>query len=409
LEAQATHEYRRSQNLGHMIAGLILVAAGRGLRAGGGVAKQYRLLGGVPLARRALQPFLDAGHAGPVVIVIGKGDEPAANAAFADLAGGCTFVTGGATRQQSVHNGLAALPSMVTRVLVHDAARPFVTTEDITNLLAVPAKASATLAAAIHDSLRREVSAGASDPLDRKGIHAVLTPQLFPRAEFAAAHEAASAEGRHDYTDDCSLMQAHGYAITLVAGSRDNFKITEPADFEKGERMLESLGTGLKPRLPDVRVGQGYDIHTLGPGDHVTLCGVRIAHDRALVGHSDADVGLHALTDALLATIGAGDIGTHFPPSDPQWRGAASTIFLAHAAGLVRAAGGTINLADVTLVCEAPKVGPHRTAMVAAMAEALGIEQSRVSVKATTNERIGAIGRGEGICALASATVVFAS
>jgi 2-C-methyl-D-erythritol 4-phosphate cytidylyltransferase / 2-C-methyl-D-erythritol 2,4-cyclodiphosphate synthase len=160
--------------------------------------------------------------------------------------------------------------------------------------------------------------------------------------------------------------------------------------------------------LPDIRVGQGYDIHVLGPGDHVTLCGVAIPHDRSLVGHSDADVGLHALTDALLATIGAGDIGTHFPPSDPQWRGAASTIFLAHAAKLVREAGGTITLADVTLICEAPKVGPHRPAMVSAMAEALGIEQFRVSVKATTNERIGAIGRGEGICALAAATVVFA-
>jgi 2-C-methyl-D-erythritol 4-phosphate cytidylyltransferase / 2-C-methyl-D-erythritol 2,4-cyclodiphosphate synthase len=262
--------------------------------------------------------------------------------------------------------------------------------------------ASATLAAPISDSIRR-MDGAASEPVSRDGLYAVQTPQMFPLDTFLAAHTAAQAQNRSDFTDDCSLMQWYGQDITIVAGSKDNFKITLPEDFARAETMLH-----IQPALPDVRVGQGYDIHSHGPGDHVTLCGVKIPHDRGLDGHSDADVGLHALTDALLATIGAGDIGTHFPPSDPQWRGAASRIFLEHAAKLVRAEGGTITLADVTLICEEPKIGPHREAMTAIMAETLQIEPFRVSVKATTNERIGAIGRKEGICALASATVVFA-
>jgi 2-C-methyl-D-erythritol 4-phosphate cytidylyltransferase / 2-C-methyl-D-erythritol 2,4-cyclodiphosphate synthase len=388
-----------------MTAGLILVAAGRGLRAGGGVPKQYRLLAGKALARRSLEPFLTLAEISAIVIVVAADDEPIARAVFADAADRIIIAPGGATRQQSVRSGLTALPDGIDRVLVHDAARPFVKPGEILALLALPKDACATLAAPVHDSMRRVRPDQSSEPVLRDGLHAVLTPQLFPRAAFAAAHDAAAAQGHDDFTDDCSLMQAAGHSILLSPGSGDNFKITASEDFMKAEMMLAAVNAA---SLPDIRVGQGYDIHVLGPGDHVTLCGVAIPHDRSLVGHSDADVGLHALTDALLATIGAGDIGTHFPPSDPQWRGAASTIFLAHAAKLVREAGGTITLADVTLICEAPKVGPHRPAMVSAMAEALGIEQFRVSVKATTNERIGAIGRGEGICALAAATVVFA-
>jgi 2-C-methyl-D-erythritol 4-phosphate cytidylyltransferase / 2-C-methyl-D-erythritol 2,4-cyclodiphosphate synthase len=255
------------------------------------------------------------------------------------------------------------------------------------------------LAAPIADSVRR-MNGLASDPVNRDGLFSVQTPQMFPFAAFLAAHTSAKAQDRDDFTDDCSLMQWQSHEISIVAGSKDNFKITLPEDFARAEAMLNTS-------LPDVRVGQGYDIHSHGPGDHVTLCGVKIPHSRGLDGHSDADVGLHALTDALLATIGAGDIGTHFPPSDPQWRGAASRIFLEHAAKLVRAAGGTITLADVTLICEEPKIGPHREEMTMIMSNSLQIEPSRVSVKATTNERIGAIGRKEGICALASATVVF--
>ena len=259
------------------------------------------------------------------------------------------------------------------------------------------------MAAPVSDSIRRANNTS-SEPVSRDGLFAVQTPQIFPFEAFLAAHKSVLAQNLDNFTDDCSLMQWQGHEITIVAGSKDNFKITLPEDFVRAETMLNQHVA----LLPDVRVGQGYDIHSHGPGDHVTLCGVKIPHGRGLDGHSDADVGLHALTDALLATIGAGDIGTHFPPSDPQWRGAASRIFLEHAAKLVRDAGGTITLADVTLICEEPKIGPHRGAMTAIMSEALQIEPFRVSVKATTNERIGAIGRKEGICALASATVVFA-
>jgi 2-C-methyl-D-erythritol 4-phosphate cytidylyltransferase / 2-C-methyl-D-erythritol 2,4-cyclodiphosphate synthase len=381
-----------------MHTALILVAAGRGTRAGGELPKQYQEIDGVALARRALQPFLAVPEIGQVIVVISIEDRALAEAAFFDVLDRVAFVAGGSTRQSSVMNGLFALTNS-DRVLVHDAARPFVKPTEIAALLALPIEASATLAAPIADSIRR-IDGATSEPVSRNGLYAVQTPQMFPFELFVAAHGAAQTQNRNDFTDDCSLMQWHGHEISIVAGSKDNFKITLPEDFLRAETMFNPL--------PDVRVGQGYDIHSHGPGDHVTLCGVKIPHSRGLDGHSDADVGLHALTDALLATIGAGDIGTHFPPSDPQWRGAASRIFLEHAAKLVRAAGGTITLADVTLICEEPKIGPHRTAMTAIMSESLQIEPFRVSVKATTNERIGAIGRKEGICALASATVVFA-
>jgi 2-C-methyl-D-erythritol 4-phosphate cytidylyltransferase / 2-C-methyl-D-erythritol 2,4-cyclodiphosphate synthase len=385
-----------------MRTALILVAAGRGTRAGGEVPKQYQPICGIALARRALEPFLAIPEINAIVIVIAPDDRALAETVFSDVINRIQFEMGGATRQSSVANGLKALGSQIDRVLIHDAARPFVKPTEIEALLALPIETSATLASPITDSVRR-INGPASQPVSRDGLHAVQTPQLFPFAGFLAAHNAAQAQNRDDFTDDCSLMQWQGHEITIVVGSKDNFKITLAEDFARATTMLN-----IHSALPDVRVGQGYDIHSHGPGDHVTLCGVKIPYSRGLDGHSDADVGLHALTDALLATIGAGDIGTHFPPSDPQWRGAPSRIFLEHAAKLVRASGGTITLADVTLICEEPKVGPHREAMTALMAETLQIEPFRVSVKATTNERIGAIGRKEGICALASATVVFA-
>jgi 2-C-methyl-D-erythritol 4-phosphate cytidylyltransferase / 2-C-methyl-D-erythritol 2,4-cyclodiphosphate synthase len=386
-----------------MRTALILVAAGRGKRAGGDIPKQYHKIGGIALARRALEPFLTTLEITKIIIVISNEDRELAQSVFGDVLDRVQFINGGATRQISVMNGLNALAAQASdRVLIHDAARPFVKRSEIDAILSLPLKASSTLAAPISDSIRRAVETS-SEPVNRDGLYAVQTPQMFPFPEFLAAHSAAQAQNREDFTDDCSLMQWHGHEISIVAGSKDNFKITLPEDFARAETMLNTHSN-----LPDVRVGQGYDIHSHGPGDHVTLCGVKIPHARGLDGHSDADVGLHALTDALLATIGAGDIGTHFPPSDPQWRGAASRIFLEHAAKLVRAAGGTITLADVTLICEEPKIGPHREAMTAIMSESLQIEPFRVSVKATTNERIGAIGRKEGICALANATVVFA-
>ncbi|MCU0829932.1 MAG: bifunctional 2-C-methyl-D-erythritol 4-phosphate cytidylyltransferase/2-C-methyl-D-erythritol 2,4-cyclodiphosphate synthase [Rhizobiaceae bacterium] len=386
-----------------MTTGLVLVAAGRGTRAGDGPAKQYRRVGGVPVLRRSAERFATIGAISARVVVVGPDDAADARAALGDLAATFDFVTGGTTRQQSVLNGLRALAaSGVERVLIHDAARPFVRVSEIEALLALPANSVATLAAPVHDSLRRMLDDGSSAAVPREGMHAVQTPQLFPFARLLASHEAAETRGDTGFTDDCGLMQAAGHTVTIVPSSPGNFKLTTPDDFAHAEAMLMTT-----PALPDIRVGHGYDIHTLGPGDHVTLCGVRIPHDRALEGHSDADVGLHALTDALLATIGAGDIGTHFPPSDPQWRGAASTIFLRHAGNLVRSAGGRITLADVTIVAEAPKIGPHRAAMTEAIAAALGLELTRVSIKATTNEQIGAIGRKEGICAMATATVVF--
>jgi 2-C-methyl-D-erythritol 4-phosphate cytidylyltransferase / 2-C-methyl-D-erythritol 2,4-cyclodiphosphate synthase len=389
-----------------MPTAMILVAAGRGTRAGGDVPKQYHKIGGIALARRALEPFLTTPEITKIVIVISTEDRASAEMVFGNVLDRCQFATGGATRQASVMNGLHALAGQsIDRVLIHDAARPFVKKTEIRAILALPPETCATLAAPIADSIRRADGA-TSEPVNREGLYAVQTPQMFPFDTFLAAHAAAQTQNRDDFTDDCSLMQWQGFEISIVAGSKDNFKITLAEDFARAENMLNTHAS--LPTLPDVRVGQGYDIHSHGPGDHVTLCGVKIPHDRGLDGHSDADVGLHALTDALLATIGAGDIGTHFPPSDPQWRGAASRIFLEHAAKLVRAAGGTIMLADVTLICEEPKIGPHREAMTAIMSETLQIEPFRVSVKATTNERIGAIGRKEGICALANATVVFA-
>ncbi len=219
--------------------------------------------------------------------------------------------------------------------------------------------------------------------VSREGLHAAQTPQGFPFRSILDAHRDAALSGRTDFTDDASIAESFGLRVRLVEGSNANRKITFAEDIEMAERQLGTTG------LPDVRTGNGYDVHAFEPGDAVVLCGVRIPHDRRLSGHSDADVGLHALTDALLATCGAGDIGTHFPPSDPQWKGAASRIFVEHAAGLVRERGGRIANADVTLICEAPKVGPHREAMVAAMAGMLGIDPTRVSVKATTNEKLG--------------------
>jgi 2-C-methyl-D-erythritol 4-phosphate cytidylyltransferase/2-C-methyl-D-erythritol 2,4-cyclodiphosphate synthase len=236
--------------------------------------------------------------------------------------------------------------------------------------------------------------------LSRERVFGAQTPQGFHFDDILNAHRLAAASGKADLTDDASVAELAGIAVTLVNSPASNFKITLEADMEMAQRMIESP-------IVDVRTGNGYDVHALIPGDHVTLCGVRIAHDQALDGHSDADVGLHALTDALLGTIGDGDIGSHFPPSENQWKGASSDRFLAHAVALVRAAGGVVTHLDVTLICEAPKIGPHREAMRLRIAAIAGIDVRRVAVKATTNEKIGFVGRREGIAAIATATAVF--
>jgi 2-C-methyl-D-erythritol 4-phosphate cytidylyltransferase/2-C-methyl-D-erythritol 2,4-cyclodiphosphate synthase len=289
---------------------------------------------------------------------------------------------------------LAAAPP--ARVLIHDAARPFVDRGTIDRVLAALDDAPGAIPALpVKDTVKRGLSGRVAETLDRTALWRAQTPQGFDYAAIFAAHRAAQGS---ELSDDAAVAERAGLAVRLVAGSEANFKVTTAEDLEQAERLLLA-------RHGDVRTGQGFDVHAFGPGDHVWLCGVKVAHEGGLVGHSDADVGLHALTDAILGALGAGDIGQHFPPSDPKWRGAPSHLFLSHAGALVASAGGRIAHLDVTLICERPKIGPHRDAMVARIAEILGLERGRISVKATTTEGLGFTGRGEGIAAQAVATI----
>ncbi|GLR54222.1 bifunctional 2-C-methyl-D-erythritol 4-phosphate cytidylyltransferase/2-C-methyl-D-erythritol 2,4-cyclodiphosphate synthase [Shinella yambaruensis] len=389
--------------------GVVIVAAGRGERAGSHAEgpKQYRRIGGRPVISHTLDLFVNWPHARHIVIVIHPDDAAlfeTARAAALPAGERLTVVHGGPTRQQSVLAGLEALPAdAVSHVLIQDAVRPFVEPAILERTLAAfQHGARAVLpAVAVADTLKRaDANGNVAETVSRSGLFAAQTPQSFHLATILEAHRRASASGRTDFTDDASIAEWAGVRVHLVEGSAGNVKLTLQKDIAMADQRL-SHG------LPDVRTGNGYDVHQLVEGDGVTLCGLFIAHDQALSGHSDADVALHALTDALLATCGAGDIGDHFPPSDPQWKGAASRIFLEHAAGIVRAKGGTIMNADVSLIAEAPKVGPHREAMRRNLADFLGISIDRCSVKATTNEKIGFIGRREGIAAIATATVVY--
>ncbi len=373
---------------------VLIVAAGRGARLGGEVPKQYRTLMGRSVLAWAVEGVRRAlPHAG-VLCVIGAGDEAAYKAALGDDAP--SFAIGGASRQESVRNGLKALMAQNPEiVLIHDAARPFGIEAVADRLVAALADADAVAPGlAVPDSLRRAAD-GVSTALSREGVWRVQTPQAFRYRDILAVHEAAAGAAM---SDDLSVAEAAGLKVKLIAGDERAIKITSGDDLTRAEAIVLAM-------RGDVRTGHGYDVHAFGPGDHVMLCGVKLAHDAALAGHSDADVGLHALTDALLGAIGAADIGAHFPPSDPKWKGAASDAFLRHAAGLISARGGVIAHVDVTLVCEAPKVSPHRAAMVARVADILQIDPSRVSVKATTTERLGFTGRREGIAAYATATV----
>jgi 2-C-methyl-D-erythritol 4-phosphate cytidylyltransferase/2-C-methyl-D-erythritol 2,4-cyclodiphosphate synthase len=384
---------------------VVIVAAGRGERAGqSGGPKQYRQVGGKPIIRRTVETFLKHAAIGPVAVVIHR-DDPALYAeavgAFADRP---ILVEGGATRQDSVRLGLEALvEARPGKVLIHDAVRPFVDAALIDRVIdAIGERQAALPAVPVSDTLKRSGEDGlVSDTVARDRLFAAQTPQGFPFRPIYEAHLEAERLGKLDFTDDAALAEWSGLPVKLVQGSPDNVKLTWARDIE-----MADLSASLT-RFPDVRTGNGYDVHAFEAGDHVWLCGVRIPHARKLAGHSDADVGLHALTDALLATCGAGDIGTHFPPSDPQWKGAASKRFVGHAVALIRARYGRIANADVTLICEAPRIGPHRDAMTAAMASMLAIDPGRVSIKATTNEKLGFIGREEGIAAIATATVVF--
>lgn len=379
----------------------LVVAAGRGSRAGGGIPKQYRQLGNAAVLRSCLRTFCAHDRIDAVRVVIHPDDRELYDQAAAGL-DLLPPVHGGATRQDSVRLGLESLVEQTPKtVLIHDGARPFVDRQIIDRTLQALIGASGAIPALpVTDTLKRggERNADGTVPIsatvERSGLWRVQTPQVFRFDAILGAHRAAAGA---DLPDDAAVAERAGLPVSLVHGSEGNFKITTEEDLRRAAQ-LDDLAT-------EIRVGQGYDVHTFGPGDAVHMCGVRVAHSHALVGHSDADVGLHAVTDALLGALGAGDIGQHFPPSDPRWRGADSAVFLRHAAELLRKAGGRILHVDVTIICEAPKVSPHRAAMVARLAEILALEPARCSVKATTTEGLGFTGRREGIAAQAVATV----
>jgi 2-C-methyl-D-erythritol 4-phosphate cytidylyltransferase / 2-C-methyl-D-erythritol 2,4-cyclodiphosphate synthase len=374
----------------------LVVAAGRGTRFGGSVPKQYLPLGAGTVLRHAVAAFLRHERVDGVQVVIRDEDRAIFDAATAGLSLPPP-VGGGAERQDSVRFGLEALvPRDPSRVLIHDGARPFPDPGLIDRVLdALDLAPAAIPALPLGDTIKRVEDGVIRGTVDRSLLWRAQTPQGFDFRSILAAHRAAAGQV---LTDDAAVAEAAGIAPLAVAGSEDNLKVTTAQDLAVAERLLAS-------RLGDVRVGQGFDVHGFAPGDHLMVCGIEIPYERSLAGHSDADVGLHALTDALLGAIGAGDIGMHFPPDDPRWRAAASHRFLRHAADLVRARGGSIAGVDVTVICERPKIGPHRSLMIKRVAEILDIPADRVSVKATTTERLGFTGRGEGIAAQAIATV----
>jgi 2-C-methyl-D-erythritol 4-phosphate cytidylyltransferase/2-C-methyl-D-erythritol 2,4-cyclodiphosphate synthase len=373
----------------------LLVAAGSGSRSGAEEPKQYREIGGRPLLRHALQS-LRHDRVDAIQVVIGPGQEEAYQRATKGLSLPPP-ITGGATRQESVRRGLDALSQQgaPSRLLVHDAARPFLPASVLDRLLdALDASPAAVPVLPVVDTLAR-ASGGLGETVARDQLVRVQTPQAFRFPELVEAHERWTGT---DATDDAQMVRAAGFHVATVAGDPALEKITFEDDFSRAEAMLAAR------RVP--RTGMGFDVHAFGPGDAVWLGGIRVPHDRGLIGHSDADVLLHAITDALLGALGAGDIGQHFPPTDPRWRGAASAQFLEHAAGLADAAGGEILHVDATLICEAPRLGPHREAMRANIAALLRLPLGSISLKATTTERLGFTGRGEGIAAQAVVTVL---
>lgn len=375
----------------------IVVAAGRGIRAGGETPKQYRLVGGVSVIRRTLQLFCGHPEIGVVQPVIHPSDRDQFEAAVAGLAM-LPPVPGGATRQGSV---LAGLEALATRspdiVLVHDAARPFASPALLARAIAAAEIHGAAIPGLpLADTVKVVDGDRITGTLDRAVLRTVQTPQAFHFDTLLRAHRAAAETGRDDFLDDAAVVERTGLTVHVFAGEVTNVKLTTADDFARAEAAA---------LLPDIRTGNGYDVHAVGPGSQVTLGGISIPHTHGLTGHSDADVGLHALTDAILGALGDGDIGYHFPPSDPQWRGASSDRFLAFACDKVRARKGQIAHLDLTFVCEAPRIGPHREAMRARIAEIAGIAIDRVGVKATTNEKLGFLGRQEGIAALATATI----
>ena len=371
-----------------MTIAAIIVAAGRGTRAGGEVPKQWQMLAGRPVVSHALAAF----HGMTRVLVIHPEDRAQAEALGVD-----PLLDGGASRSQSVRNALEALVGQgVTRVLIHDGARPLVSRAVIDRVLAgLDSHRAAAPALSVTDALWTGAAGLVTGTRDRGGLFRAQTPQGFHFDAILAAHRAFAGEA----ADDVEVARAAGLEVAIVAGEDDNVKLTFPGDFARAEAIIRG-------RSMDIRLGNGFDVHAFCPGDHVWLCGVKVPHGKGLLGHSDADVGMHALTDAIYGALAEGDIGQHFPPSDPQWKGAASRVFLAHAAALLAARGFRLANADVTLICERPKIGPQALAMRAALAQIMGVEVGRISVKATTSERLGFTGREEGIAAMATATLV---
>jgi 2-C-methyl-D-erythritol 4-phosphate cytidylyltransferase/2-C-methyl-D-erythritol 2,4-cyclodiphosphate synthase len=378
----------------------VIVAAGRGLRAGGNLPKQYRELAGEPVIRSSLSLFAWHGQIGAVQAVIHPDDRGSYEAAAKGLRL-LPPVSGGTSRQASVRAGLEALSARAPDiVLIHDAARPFCSTELVSRaIVACGATGAAIPALEVTDTIKRVDAGGhVAGTIDRAQLRAVQTPQAFKFAALLEAHHRAAQESRDDFTDDAALAEWAGIKVATFAGESGNVKLTTDEDFAKAEsRRIANLA--------DLRLGNGFDVHAFGDGDHVWLGGVKIPHDRGLTGHSDADVALHALVDAILGALADGDIGKHFSPNDPRWRGASSDQFLKFAVERVNKRGGRIAHLDLTIVCEAPRIGPYRDTIRKRIAEIAEMSIERVAVKATTSEQLGFTGRKEGIVAMATATV----
>lgn len=379
---------------------VVLVAAGRGLRAGAGGPKQYREIGGVPVIYRAMEAFSTHADVFAVQPVVNPDDGAMFTAAVAGLKHEAP-TNGGATRQASVLAGLEALARhQPDIVLIHDAARPFVSAGVISRAIAAASRTGAAIpVVAVTDTIKVTSADGnVEDTPDRASLRIAQTPQSFRFDVILEAHRRAAKDGRGDFTDDAAIAEWAGLTVATFEGDVANMKLTTPEDFVREEARLASL-------LGDIRTGTGYDVHAFGEGDHLMLCGVRVPHTKGFLAHSDGDVGLHALVDAILGALADGDIGSHFPPSDAKWKGASSDQFLKYAIERVTARGGRVANLEVTMICERPKIGPLRDTMRARIAEISGVDISRVAVKATTSERLGFTGREEGIAATASATI----
>ncbi len=391
----------------------LIVAAGRGHRVGGPVPKQYRSLSGRAVLDRTVRRFVDHPAIDGVRVAIHPNDRTLYDEAIRpETAAGKPIrpIDGGANRQESVHLGLESLAdTSPDLVLIHDGARPLVPSAAIDRVVAALAEHDGAVAAIpINDAVKLAASAGGAiaGTVPREGLWRAQTPQGFRYGAILEAHRSAAG---HGLPDDAAVAERAGLSVALTMGDEDNLKLTTEGDFARAERILAvqeaNMARGAAPPAWETRVGTGYDVHRFGPGDHVMLCGLRVPHEQGIVGHSDGDIALHAVVDAILGAIGAGDIGLHFPPSDETWRDADSARFASHALGLLKARGGVLDHVDVTVICERPRIGPHRAAMTARLSAILGLEPGRVNLKGTTTERMGFTGRGEGIAAQAVATV----